>query len=469
MNENIKELMDTVVRNDYCIGCGVCASLQGSPLSMKLNEDGKYIPFLGGKSEKEEIDVDVLAVCPFSNKSKKETEIGNELFNQENNATFNQFTGFFIKNYAGYVTEGNYRKNGSSGGMGSWITAQLLKLDLVDAIIHVKSSNEEKNILFEYQISYNEEELLKGTKSRYYPVEMSHVLEFVKSNPGRYAIVGIPCFIKSIRLLADQDTAIKESIKFCIALVCGHLKSDMFAKSIGWELGIEPEQLKEIDFRKKLEDRYASDYGVEVVGLKEGNTVVASKPTKELYTTNWGHGLFKYNACEFCDDILGETADITVGDAWLPEYVKESLGTNIIVVRNPLLQKIIENNLDKVHLDEISTEKIYQSQASGIRHRREGLAYRLYLKDKKGEWRPNKRTNPSKNISSKRKQVYEKRELLYKESFIAYKTALKNQDFKAFVNYMNPIISEYDKIVSPSKVRMGLSKVKREMLRLIRK
>src|SRR5690606_8925503 len=103
---------------------------------------------------------------------------------------------------------------------------------------------------------------------------------------GRYAIIGIPCYIKGVRLLSEQDNIIKSRIKFFIGLVCGHLKSDMFAKSMGWQLGIEPEDLRGIDFRKELEGRSANDYGVEVIGQKNGENVKLSAPKNDLYTTN---------------------------------------------------------------------------------------------------------------------------------------------------------------------------------------
>lgn len=469
MNKSIEKLTNTVISGDYCIGCGVCASLKGSPFSMELDENGKYKPIMKQTLKNNESDINVLSTCPFSDISKDETEIGQELFNKELHATFNEYTGYYLKNYAGYVKEGEFRKKGSSGGMGTWIATQLLTHNLVDGIIHVKPNEDDTNKLFEYKVSFNEGELLKGAKSRYYPVEMSQVIKFVQENEGRYAIVGIPCFIKSIRLLADQDREIKERIKFCISLVCGHLKSDFFARSIGWEMGVEPDKLTAIDFRKKLDGRSASDYGVEIRGEKSGLEIVNSAPTKTLYSTNWGHGLFRYNACEFCDDVLGETADITVGDAWLPEYVNDSSGTNIIVVRNPEILKIIENSKDKIHIEEISASKIYQSQASGFRHRREGLSYRLHLKDTKGEWRPKKRTEPSNNLSYKRKKVYEKRTILSQKSFDSYKTALSLNNFNIFVEDLDPLINELDKITAPSILRKTLSKAKRELYKLMEK
>lgn len=41
-----------------------------------------------------------------------------------------------------------------------------------------------------------------------------------------------------------------------------------------------------------------------------------------------------YKACDFCDDVFAETADIALGDAWLPEYVQDGNGTNVVVTRN---------------------------------------------------------------------------------------------------------------------------------------
>ncbi len=469
MDEHFKELMDTVVKNDYCIGCGICASLPNSPLSMKMNEDGRYKPVIDKNLKEEGLKINPLTVCPFSKNNNKETEIGEKIFGRENRIRFNEYLGYYIKSYAGYVSEGSYRKNGSSGGMGNWIASQLLKHNLVDGVIHVKDAKDKDKLLFEYQISNNINELLQGSKSKYYPIELSQVLKIVKENVGRYALVGIPCFIKGVRLLAEQDEIIKDRIKFTIGLVCGHLKSDMFAKSMGWQLGIEPDALESIDFRKKLSGQPANNYAIEVKGRKDGIKSKLSSPTRDLYTTNWGHGFFKYNACEFCDDIMAETADVTVGDAWLPEYKKDSMGTNIIVARNPIIQRILDENIDKkIYIEEISSEKAYESQAGGFRHRREGLSHRLYLKDKKNEWRPNKRVEPASRISLKRQKIYEKRTLLSKESFNAYKVAIEKKDFGTFINYMDPLIKEYYKITAPPFAIKALRKVKRGILKIVR-
>lgn len=459
MKENVTELINTVIEKDYCSGCGVCSAVKGSPLTIKMSDEGKYIPFINGDKNKE---VDVLSICPFSNSNKNEDEIASELYEHIEGINHNEYTGYYIKNYAGYVREGEYRENGSSGGIGTWIAAQLLNKNLIDGVIHVKSSKRKKeNNLFSYQISKNVEELSEGAKSRYYPVEMSEVIKYVRLNPGRYALVGIPCFIKGFRLLAGKDDVIKERIRFTIGLVCGHLKSDKFAKSIAWQMDIKPDKLEDIDFRVKIKGRNSSDYGVKVKGNVGGEDVVKESPTRNLYTTNWGHGFFKYKSCDFCDDVLSETADITVGDAWLPEYVKDSIGTNIIVVRNPIIMNIIEENNNELNLEEIGLDRVFASQAGGFRHRREGLSYRLYMKDEKNEWRPKKRVDACKDINRKRKKIYEMRVKLYEESYKAYKIAEEKDDFNEFINYMDPIVNTYKKLSSTTIIYRIFNKIKR--------
>src|SRR5690606_21486056 len=59
----------------------------------------------------------------------------------------------------------------------------------------------------------------------------------------------------------------------------------------------------------------------------------------------WGTGLFKSNACDFCTDVLTELADISLGDAWLPEYRLDGLGNSVIISRSKLADELIKNGI----------------------------------------------------------------------------------------------------------------------------
>lgn len=446
MTNNLKELLEKVIEPDYCIGCGVCASLENSPLEMKFTENGMFKPIVLKDKNPDLLQTDLMEICPFSDASKDETELGKEVFS-DSEISFNKYNGYYLKNFAGHVKVDDFRELGASGGMASWIAAKLLELNIVDAVIHVKDGNINSNEkMYQYDISHNIKELKRGAKSKYYPIELSQIIKKIKTTDITYAVIGIPCFIKSLRLLANKDKMIKEKIKYHIGLVCGHLKSSYFAESMAWEMGITPEELKYLDFRKKYHNQPANRYGVEAYGVRDGKKIQKNTATKELTSTNWGLGFFKYNACEYCDDILAETADITIGDAWLPEYSHLSGGTNVVVVRNPDILKIIEENYKELELDEITAEKTYESQAGGFRHRRDGLAYRLHLKDQNEEHRPKKRLSASSSIKKNRKAIYKKRLELKDESFRSFKKAKENKKFELFINNMAPLMKDYKRL-----------------------
>ena len=459
LNE-VEKLNDTVIKGGYCVGCGICATVDNSPFEIKYDIHSKLQAFKNS-IDQDITGVKVLELCPFSDESRDEDEIGKELYGSKN--TYHNKLGYINSSYAGHVVEKEFRNNGSSGGMGTWILTELLSKNLVDGIIHVKPTEEEN--LFKYAISNSSEEILEGASSRYYPIELSEVVTMVKNRPGRYAIIGLPCFIKSIRLLSNKDSIIKERIKFCIGLVCGHLKSAHFASMWSWQLGIHPNDLENINFRYKLNNDNASKYAVSVEGNKNGNkTSIVSPALNELYGANWGWGFFKYKACDYCDDVVGETADISIGDAWLPEYIKDSNGTNVIVIRNPIIAKLIKSAREdnRLYLEDISPEKVVQSQSSGFNHRREGLAYRLHLKDQNNEWRPNKRISANSNhLSKKLKKRQDLRIELAKESHIVFQEALEINEFKFFRDRMEPLVIAYEKTYRTTLVKKILNRVKK--------
>jgi coenzyme F420 hydrogenase subunit beta len=84
-------------------------------------------------------------------------------------------------------------------------------------------------------------------KSAYHPVSLSAALESIRSNPGRYLVTGVPCFVKGQRLLAKQEALFAERISYTVGLICGGMKSGAYAEAIAWEQGIVPPDLESID------------------------------------------------------------------------------------------------------------------------------------------------------------------------------------------------------------------------------
>jgi coenzyme F420 hydrogenase subunit beta len=439
-------LLQTVIQGDYCIGCGACAAMKTSPFRIGLDEIGRYQASADAEAAAA-ADCPVLAVCPFSGEGPDEDAIAKQLFGGD--CSYQDRIGYHLATYAGYVAEGEFRRNGSSGGMGTWLCAELFRRRMVDAVIHVKptSRNAAGHPLFAMSVSRSQEEILAGCKSRYYPIEMSQVLREAIATPGRYAVVGLPCFIKAVRRLALQEPLLADRAAFCISLVCGQLKTTTYADMLAWQVGIPPGHLKDIDFRRKIAGHPANVYVTEAVGTVE-QEVVSELGIDRFGALNWGGGLLKYNACDCCDDVVGETADVSVGDAWLPQYSRDGRGTSVVVVRNRKIADLIKQarSENRLHLDEITPETVMETQVAGLRHRRDELAYRLFLKDAAGTWRPRKRVAPSdSSIPKRRKTIQEMRLQIAARSHVAFRQAREAGRFEVFEEMLDPLFCEYNK------------------------
>jgi coenzyme F420-reducing hydrogenase beta subunit len=464
----LPSLFGTVVANGFCIGCGACAAFDPA-IRIVFDQCGRYVATRDSTGAP--LAASASRVCPFADGLPSETELGREIFGEAGSCDHR--IGRHGAAYVGWVVESDYRARGSSGGMASWLLVELLKLKAIDYVVHVAANpSPQAGPLFRFAISSSAGEVRNGAKSRYYPVEMSAVIAEMLRRPGRYAVVGVPCFIKALRLACRESAVLKQRVTFAVGIVCGHLKSKAFAELCAWQCGIRPSELWAIDFRTKLENRPANDYAVTVTGGNNGHAISSTKPTSELFGSNWGLGFFKYKACDFCDDVVAETADVSLGDAWLPEYVSDGHGTNVIIVRSNTIASILLRAKEegRLHLEAVSADQIVQSQAGGFRHRREGLAYRLALEDARGRWRPTKRVSPSvAHLSRKLRRVHDLRQKLSERSHTAFASARQKADLDVFLKAMRPLTQRYLREYQTPLVRRALGKVKRGVLSLGRR
>lgn len=391
-----------IVRSGLCIGCGACTV--GEPrATMAWDRYGQLKPE-GPRDWREAASPDFAARCPFSPVAPNEDAIAAARFPDAPKADAR--IGRHVSAHVGAVVEPPFRAQGSSGGMVSWVAAELLRRGEVDGVLHVHPGRGGQPF-FSYRISRSLPELLAGAKSRYHPVHLAAVLEEVRRAPGRYAVVGIPCFIKAVHLSRAHDPVLAERIAFTLGLFCGHMKSARFVTSFAWQLGVDPARVAAVEYRLKDEGRPANWYTAHLT-LEDGSTV--QRDWWHLADGDWGAGYFQNSACNFCDDVVAETADVSFGDAWVEPYSSDGRGTNVIVVRAPSIQRLIDEGRaeGRLALEEVDADFVAATQAAGFRQRREGLAYRLTW-PRRGI-RPVKRVAPSAaGLPWRRRLVYRTR------------------------------------------------------------
>ena len=386
-----------IVDGGLCIGCGSCAA------GRAMTWDGYGLRKPEGQLE--QAGRDFAATCPFSPLARDEDAIAAARFPAAPHRDTR--IGRYEANYVGHVAEAEYRAGGSSGGMVTWVAAQLLQSGAIDGVAHVVPTDGADGIHFRFAVSRSVEALRAGSRSRYFPVDMAEVLAEIRRTPGRYAIVGIPCFIKAVNLLRENDPLIAERVTHLLGLFCGHMKSTRFVDSFAWQLGVERDQVRGVEYRRKDAGRPANWYTAQLT-LADGS--VHAKDWWHLADGDWGAGYFMASACNWCDDVVAETADISFGDAWVEPYSSDGRGTNVVVVRSPELRDLIAAASTDGRLDvtAVDADFIAGTQAAGLRQRREGLAYRLTWR-KRGI-RPRKRVAPLRaGIGWRRRQVYRSR------------------------------------------------------------
>jgi coenzyme F420 hydrogenase subunit beta len=416
-----KNIFDSVVKQDMCIGCGACLySSSNDNLVMSWNKEG----FLNPTSETPEKESEEsLKVCPFNPFPDKEVRTENEIAKIFLNDAPNRHlrVGHYYNTYVGYSNR--YRLTSSSGGMATYLIDQLLNKNIVDAVVTVK---EGKDSFYEYSVIRSTDDLISTSETKYYPVTLGTVINQLKTSNERFAIVGIACFLKSVRLLQFYHPELKEKIKFTIGIICGGVKSRFFAEYLAGRTGVASDQFSQPKFRIKDHYSSASDYSFGCKDTKGELHTIKMKKVGDM----WGSGMFKNNACDFCDDVTTELADISLGDAWLNPYNNDGKGTNVIVTRTELAERLINAGIihKELAVDTLEFDQFLSSQQGSFNHRQKALGYRIKLAKRKGFIIPPKR-HDNENISLDFKLVQKQRMAVRKLSLVQWAVSKDSLEF----------------------------------------
>ena len=456
--------LKAVVDQGYCVGCGACAYKLGT--AMNINRYGEYVPDLDFLSPEQLTDAGIEALCPSLHPELNEDVLARESLPP--GLPFDRSIGYHLANYAGYVKEAGYRERGTSGGMGTWVAAQLLDKGLIDGVIHAKAQTRDslRSPFYAYELSTTMEQVRDGAKTRYHVVEISKILKMLEQKSGRYLFIGVPCMVKAIRRLQHQDETLREKLPFVFSLICGHLKSINWSLSLAWGAEVQPEQSRTIQYRTKGEGISARRY-VYRVSADDGTTV--QKDSAQVPGGRFNSGAMMLPACDYCDDIVGETADLTIGDAWLPRFDADEQGTNMLVVRNQVINDLLQQarEQDQIMLTTLTVEEAALAQAGGLRQRREGLSYRLLKAQKQGIWCPTKRVKPGEfTVNRARRRIYDLRTEVSIKSREVFVKALEQGDFSLYAREMDSLVRKSRRAeIRGSFFRLAFNKLKRAFIK----
>jgi coenzyme F420 hydrogenase subunit beta len=363
------ETIAQVVKAGLCTGCGTCIALcPEEAIKLTINEKkGIYVPELN--EEKCNNCGICYEVCPGHEVDFKRLNF--EIFGKEPE---NILIGKYLNCYIGHATDNDIRYNSASGGLVTQLLIFALEERIIDGAL-VTRMKKDKPLEPEPFIARTREEIIEASKSKYCPVPANIALkEIIESKEGeKFAVVGLPCHIHGIRKTEMINKKLKEKIVLHIGLFCGHTPNFIATKFLLQTISVHKEQVKGISYRGE-----GWPGGVSIM-LKDGNKLFIPHSHPYAWGGIFGSVLFTPFRCLLCADGICELADISFGDAWLPELRKDDkIGRSIIVSKNrrgeEILQKMASSGI--IALDSAYKEDVIQSQQSMLNFKKKNIGAR---------------------------------------------------------------------------------------------
>ncbi len=148
----------------------------------------------------------------------------------------------------GHATDERLRHEASSGGMLSALLVHALAGGVADRVIHVLADRAapSRNILTP---SRTPAEIFAGAGSRYAPSSPLAGIEAVLAEGGTAVLVGKPCDISALRLLAQLDERVDRVIPLALAFFCAGISSHGGASRVIGAMGLAESEVVAFRYR----------------------------------------------------------------------------------------------------------------------------------------------------------------------------------------------------------------------------
>jgi len=414
-------------RDTLCTGCGTCAAIcPDNVIEMRKNSRGTYAPILKDTSCKEcEL---CVKVCPGI--SVNLIELNKRIFGK---APKNVLVGNYINCYVGHSTDERVVYGSASGGIATTFLIFALEEGLIDGAIVTKmdASNPLEPEVF---IARTRDEIISASKSKYCPVPVNIALKYVLTHNDRLAIVGLPCHIHGLMKAELHRRELKDRIILRIGLFCGHTVTFSGTKFLLDRMGVKAEDVVKLDYRSR--------------GWPGGMTVKLADNSEKFLPLQfyWDYFFasffFTPIHCTLCSDQTNELADISLGDAWLPELMKNNKGESIIITRTKVGEKILRKakQKGKVIATRVDNNEVIRSQRSSIYFKKKGLVARMSVMKLVGKKVPEIR---SKLLGPRGLTAYLGAMLTYFNIYVSSRNSLQ----RVLMYVPLPILRLYRKIV----------------------
>jgi coenzyme F420 hydrogenase subunit beta len=355
-----------VVELGLCCGCGTCAGIcPTEAIDMRV---------LSGILQPK-IDPEKCNLCGLCFKSCPGHSVDFESlsFSVSDQQPKNFGVRSHLSCYVGHSTNGAIRYNSASGGIATQLLVYAFEKGLIDGALVTRMSKDNP-MMPEAFIARTAEEVIAASKTKYCPVAANTGLRQILEEKGRFAVVGLPCHIHGIRKAEQVLKVLRKRIVLRIGLLCSHMVRFEGVDLLVDKLHVEKGSVRELTFRGE------GWPGSMSVSLSDGST--RRLPLIGSWHAYWpvfSSFFFTPMRCTMCPDQAAELADVSLGDAWLPEFKSEKSGESLMVIRTNAARDLFAA-LDRegaIRMKEVEASKVVQSQFVNLVFKKKDLGARL--------------------------------------------------------------------------------------------
>jgi coenzyme F420 hydrogenase subunit beta len=298
--------------------------------------------------------------------------------------TDNWRIGRYFSIYAGHTIQEKLRWEAASGGIVTALLVAALKMGEIDGAVvtRMDPNSPLEPLTF---LATTEEQIFEARGSKYCPVAANLSLREVLSSEGKFAIVGLPCHIQGLRKAQTKNRRLREKVAFSISIFCGLNMSPAGTRVMLRRYGIPFETISQIRYRG------AGWPGGLQVKLQDKQTHF--EPYRGYFDNHFM--CYEMHRCNLCSDSFGELADISCGDAWLPEFTgNDDQGTSVVIVRSQRGEEIISKISPGIlALNPLSVDRAELSQRKALMWKKDWLLAKIALTRLIGKETPDYKQN----------------------------------------------------------------------------
>ena len=349
--------VSSVVNGGLCFGCGVCHdSCSKGCITIKHDKDGTYPVIDNTRCTECGICLQVCAGHKIDIEAKSR-----ELF-EHGDTHKSKYMGYYHTCFSGYSSNYDIRYHSASGGCVSQFLIYLLKKKYIDGAV-VVGFEKESPMTPKTFIARTPDEILAGRSSKYCSTSYEGILSQIKKEDGKYAVVGLPCHIQSIRKYADIFKTVKNRIVAYFAIYCSSTRTMRSQDYLLYRYGVKREDVKRFAYR---------DNGClgEMVFEGDGGLLLKTVPYQKFWIGM--RGFFSVPRCSLCIDHFGELADVSFGDIYIGEYRNDHVGVNSIISRSLYWTGMLEDAAKEgyLYIDFVKPELVEDSQGYAKRSKK---------------------------------------------------------------------------------------------------